>query len=333
MACGETLMNVRLDDLKAVTLTVLTHSGYPPAEAQTILDVLLYAQLRGNNQGIVKLIGAGMPRRPDARPIQITRETKLSALVDGGWNAGMVALTYALDLAVSKAREHGIGVIGTNQTNTSTGAIGYYASRAAQQGFIAFVFSGSGEYVAMHGSYEPLFGTNPLAIGIPTTGQPIVFDMATAAIARFGIVEAKTAGRTIPGDVAYDANGQPTTDAAAALLGAIRTFGGYKGAALSLIVEVLTGALVSTTKDADGKKTDWGNLVLVLDPELLVDGDTFEARTSQLIERVKAAKRLPGVDDIFIPGERGNRILEQVERTGEVEIDEALWSALQQVVK
>jgi LDH2 family malate/lactate/ureidoglycolate dehydrogenase len=321
-------MQVRLDDLKAVTLTVLTNSGYPADEAHIILDVLLYAQLRGNNQGIVKLIGAGMPRSANARSIQITRETKLSALLDGGWNAGMVALTRAVDIAIGKARDHGIGIVGTNQTNTSTGAIGYYANRAAQAGFIAFVFSGSGEYVAMHGSYEPLFGTNPLAIAIPTTGQPIVFDMATSAIARFGIVEAKTAGRSIPEGVAYDANGQPTTDAAAALLGAIRTFGGYKGAALSLMVEVLTGALVSTTKDANGKKTDWGNLVLVIDPELLVDGDTFEERTSQLIERVKAAKRLPGVDDILIPGERGNRILAQVEQTGMVEIDDALWSSL-----
>lgn len=325
------MMQVRLDDLKAVTLTVLAKSGYPTHEAQVILDVLLYAQLRGNNQGIVKLIGAGMPRSVNARPMQITRDTKLSALLDGGWNAGMVALTRAVDIAMDKAREHGIGLVGTNQTNTSTGAIGYYASRAAQAGFIAFVFSGSGEYVAMHGSYEPLFGTNPLAIAIPTTDQPIVFDMATSAIARFGIVEAKTAGRPIPEGVAYDANGQPTTDAAAALQGAIRTFGGYKGAALSLIVEVLTGGLVSTTKDADGKKTDWGNLVLVIDPELLVDGDTFEARTSQLIERVKAAKRLPGVEDILIPGERGNRILAQVEQTGMVEIDDALWSALVQV--
>jgi L-2-hydroxycarboxylate dehydrogenase (NAD+) len=324
-------MNVRLDDLKSVALAALAKNGYPPDEAQTILEVLLYAQLRGNNQGIVKLIGAGMPRRPDARPLQIARETKLSAVIDGGWNAGMVVMTYALEIAINKALAHGVGIVGTNHTNTSTGAIGFYASRAAQMGLIAFVFAGSGEYVAMHGSYEPLLGTNPLAVGIPTTGQPLVFDMATSAMARFGIIEAQTAKRPIPADVAYDADGQPTTDPAAALMGAIRTFGGYKGAALSLIVELLTGTLVGTTRGDDGKKTDWGNLILLIDPELLVDGGTFEARASQLVERVKAAKRLPGVDEILIPGERGNRILEQVEQTGVVDIDFELWKALVQV--
>jgi LDH2 family malate/lactate/ureidoglycolate dehydrogenase len=323
------MMQVALDDLKQTTLTVLTRSGYPPDEAQTILDVLMYAQLRGNNQGIVKLVPPGMPRHPQAQPIRAVRETKLSALLDGGKNAGMVALKAALDVAINKAREHGIGIVGTNNTSTSTGAIGYYANAAAQAGFIGWIFSGSGEYVAMHGSYEAMFGTNPLAIGVPSDDMPIVFDMATSAIARFGIVEAKTAGRSIPGDVAYDANGTLTSDPAAALAGAIRTFGGYKGAGLSLIVELLTHALVDTTPDAAGKKTDWGNLVMVIDPELLVDRHTFTARVAATMQKVKGGKKLPGVDDILVPGERGNQLLSQALQAGVVEIDDSLWAALQ----
>ena len=95
----------------------------------------------------------------------------------------------------------------------------------------------------MHGSYEPFLGTNPLAIGIPTAGSPIVFDMATAAIAWYGIILAQAEGETIPEGVAYDSEGRLTTDPTAALAGAIKAFGGYKGAALALIVEVLTRPL------------------------------------------------------------------------------------------
>jgi L-2-hydroxycarboxylate dehydrogenase (NAD+) len=322
-------MQISVAELKQITLAVLARSGYPPDEAQTILDVIMYAQLRGNNQGVVKLIGAGLPRSKDAVPIKTVKETKLSALLDGGHNTGMVMMKVAMELALNKAREHGFSIVGSYNTNSSTGAIGYYADYIARAGMIGFIFSGSGEYVAMHGSYQPLLGTNPLAIGIPSDGAPIVFDMATSAIARFGIVEAKTAGRSIPSDVAYDADGQPTSDPSAALGGAIRTFGGYKGAALSLIVEVLTHELVGTTKTADGRKEDWGNLIFVIDPELLTDADSFKTRVVSLIERVKSSKKLSGVEEILIPGERGNRILDEITRTGMVEIEEKLWTELQ----
>ncbi len=323
-------MKVQVDELKRVTLQVLARGGYPPDEAETILNVLMYAQLRGNNQGVVKLIGAGMPRDRTCKPISAVRETKLSALLDGGRNSGMVVVSYAMKMAIQKASEHGIGIIGTNNTNSSTGAIGYYASQIAQAGLIGLVFSGSGEYMAMYGSYEPIFGTNPLAFGIPSAGKSIVFDMATAAIARFGIVEAKTAGRPIPEGVAYNNAGQLTTDPVEALGGAIRTFGGYKGAALALLVEVLTHPLVSTTLDKDGHKTDWGSLLTVIDPELLVDGDTFKERVDQMAQKLKVARKLPGVEEIFIPGERGDAFMQNVLDAGFLEIEEQLWIALQQ---
>lgn len=326
-------MQIRVDELKQVTLQVLASSGYPPDESAAILEVLMYAQLRGNNQGVVKLIGAGMPRDKAAQTISIAKDTKLSALINGGKNTGMVVLSYATDLAIQKAREHGVGIVGTNGTNTSTGAIGYYAGRIAKQGFIGLAFAGSAEFMAMDGSYEAILGTNPLAYGIPTAGKPIVFDMATASIARFGIVEAKTAGRAIPEGVAYDAQGNITTDPAAALGGAIRVFGGYKGGALALLVEILTHPLVSTSPDANGRKTDWGNLVIAIDPELLADRDTFETRVSAFVERIKGAHKLEGVEEILVPGERGDRLLEQAEKSGMVEIDGALWTALQQAIK
>lgn len=324
-------MQISIEQLKQTTLRALAAQGYDAEESATILEVLMYAQLRGNNQGVVKLIGAGMPKSPNAGAITVIHETKLSARLDGAQNHAMIVLDQAVEMAIEKASAHDIGIVGTRNTNTSTGAIGYYAGRIAKAGYIGFVFSGSNLYVAMHGSYEPLFGTNPLAIGIPSAGKPIVFDMATSAIARFGIIEAKTAGRPIPPGVAVDADGNPTTDAAAALAGAILTFGGYKGAALSLIVEVLTGPLVGASFVGFGDpKHDCGNLALAINPALLIDADAFKADVERLTTRVKAAKRLPGVDEIFIPGERGDKLLEAALQTGSVEIDDALWAALEQ---
>jgi LDH2 family malate/lactate/ureidoglycolate dehydrogenase len=322
-------MQISIDQLKETTRKALHAQGYNDAEAAVLLDILMYAQLRGNNQGVVKLIGAGMPKSPKAGEITIVHETKLSARLDGAQNHGMIVLNRAVDMAIDKAQAHDFGIVGTRNTNTSTGAIGYYARRIADAGFIGLVFSGSGLWVAMHGAYEPLFGTNPLAFGIPSSDKPIVFDMATSAIARFGIIEAKTAGRAIPAGVAVDAEGNPTTDAAAALAGAILTFGGYKGAALSLIVEVLTGPLVGAAFTGFGDAaSDWGNLAIAINPGLLVDASAFHDDVARLTGRVKASKRLPGVDEIFIPGERGDQVMSEALASGSIAIDDALWAAL-----
>src|SRR5579859_3745038 len=214
-------MKISVDQLKQTCLKALRYYGYTQEEAQTIQDVLMYAQLRGNNQGVVKLVGAGLPKDPKASTITIRKESPVLMLLDGGRNAGMVVMMRAVDVAVEKAREHGIGIVGTIGTVGSTGAIGYFARKIAEAGFIGIVGSGSPETVAMFGSYEPIFGTNPLAFGVPTQQEPVVFDMATAAIARYGVIEAQTAGRALPEGVAYDNNGNLTTDPGAALQGAI----------------------------------------------------------------------------------------------------------------
>ena len=94
---------------------------------EVILKIILYAQLRGNNQNVIKLLGAGMPANPEAGEIRIVKATKLSALIDGGWNQGMTVVARATALALEKAAAHGFGIVGTRRTNSPTGAIGYFA--------------------------------------------------------------------------------------------------------------------------------------------------------------------------------------------------------------
>jgi len=325
-------MNVPIEALRQATRRAIAAQGFSAADTEIILEIILYAQLRGNNQNVIKLLGAGMPADPAAGEIKVVKDTKLSALIDGGWNQGMVVVARATGLAIEKAQAHGFGIVGTRRSNSPTGAIGYFARLLADAGMIGFVCSGSMELMAMHGSYEPFFGTNPLAIGIPTAGNPIVFDMATAAIAWYGIHLAQAEGRSIPEGVAYDRDGRITTDPAAALAGAIKAFGGYKGAALALIVEVLTRPLVGAIRDESGKKRDWGNLVFAIDPELLADDlASFQNGVSDLLARLKRLKRLPGIEEILAPGERGDRIHERIMTAGEIEMDEQIWLDLQAV--
>ncbi len=325
-------MKIKVAELTELTLKALKYYCYTEEESKTISDVLLYAQLRGNNQGVVKLIGKGIPRNPAAKPVSIVKETKLSAVLDGGQNMGMVALKQAMAMAIAKAKEHGFGMVGTHNTSSSTGALGYWAHQIAKEGFIGFVFAGSPETVCFHGSFEPIFGTNPLAIGMPSENEPLVLDMATAAMAYYGLIEAKTAGHKIPPDIAYDSEGNLTDDPAKAMDGALRPFDkSYKGASLSLMVEILTGPLVGAAFAGIGERNNWGNLIIAIDPELLADKEQFKKNVSALMARVKQTKKLPGVSEIVLPSERGNKLTKEHLASGEIEIEDNLYNELTKV--
>lgn len=328
-------MKIKISELKNLGLKALKKQGYNDSEADTILGMLLYAQLRGNNQGLVKLIGKGIPKNPAAGAITIEKETKLSARINGSHNPGAIVIKKAMELAVAKAKEHGIGIVGTNNTNSSTGALGYWAGQIARQGLVGFVFAGSPETVCYHGSYEPIFGTNPMAIGVPTDKDPIVLDMATAAMAYYGLIEAKTAGRKIPPDIAYDSEGNLTDDPTKAMDGALRPFDkSYKGAGLSLMVEILTGPLVGASFTGIGDTaTNWGNLVFAIDPEMLTDRKEFARNVSALAARVKTTKKLPGVTEILLPGERGDKLTKSRLASGTIDIEDNLYRALQQAAQ
>ncbi|MEK7544120.1 MAG: Ldh family oxidoreductase [Patescibacteria group bacterium] len=328
-------MNVKIADLKNLGLKALKKQGYNDTEADTVLGMLLYAQLRGNNQGMVKLIGKGIPKNPAAGAITIEKETKLSARINGAHNPGAIVIKKAMDLAITKAKEHGIGIVGTNTTNSSTGALGYWAGQIAREGLVGFVFAGSPETVCYHGSFEPIFGTNPMAIGVPTDGDPIVLDMATATMAYYGLIEAKTAGRKIPPGIAYDTEGNLTDDPAKAMDGSLRPFDkSYKSAGLALMVEILTGPLVGASFTGIGDTAaNWGNLVFVIDPEMLGDRKEFAKNVSALAVRVKATKKLPGVTEILMPGERGDKLTKQHKTEGTIDIEDNLYHALEEAAK
>eukprot|EP00854_Cymbomonas_tetramitiformis_P005754 gene5754-6946_t len=326
-------VTVPLDHLKDLTLKAIKNFGYSGEEAQAMCDVLMYAQVRDNSQGINKVaVGAFIQMEPDRTEMKVVRETKLSALIDGGKSAGILAYSKAMNMAVEKAAAHGMSLVGTNNSPTGTAALGYYAKHVADTGFIALCMSTNPEWVAPHGSVEAIFGTNPIAIGIPKglKGRSLVLDMATAAYSYGALHKHNVAGTQIPANVAIDSQGKPTLDASEALKGAIHVFGAsHKGSHLALMVEILAGSLVGAAVEGKHAAKNWGNMMAVIDPELLGPPEDFEARLHTVLSRVKGAKKADGVQEILLPSERSDKLAARREASNQIEVERNLLAALE----
>jgi L-2-hydroxycarboxylate dehydrogenase (NAD+) len=327
-------MLVPLDELRQLNRRALTLAGYDEDEINLMLDILSYAQLRGNVQSIVQFAGPGMPKHPEARDVSVIKETALSVLLDGNRNAGMVVMHRAMILASEKAAAQGFGMVGTRNTCQATAAIGYYVRHLALNGFIGLAFCGSSKKVAHFGSYQPIYGTNPLALGLPTFSEPIILDMATSALPFFKLAAAAMLGQPLPAGVAMDAAGRDTTDPQAALSGALRSMDrGPKGSGLGLLVEALTGPLVGAAfANVGDTNHNWGNLILAIDPELLVGREEFQRQMMALRQAVKSCSRLPGVQEIFLPGEQGDRRAAVALQKGYLEIEDRLFAQFREKI-
>ncbi|UOQ59313.1 Ldh family oxidoreductase [Leucobacter rhizosphaerae] len=328
-------MKIQVSELEATVVAGVEKLGYTGEEARIIADVLLYAQLRGNNQGISKIATGGVPKADAVAPFRVVTETKCGALLSGGHS--MVASVRAADKAVDLARTHGVGVVASNNTRTSSGSIGYFARRIADAGYIALVTVANGGWaaVAPFGSAEPKLGTNPLAYAFPYDGGAVVFDTATAAAAYYGVVEAMLKGEPLPEGVGLNALGEPTTNAAEvlgtgdgeAVGGALTTFAGHKGFGLSLLVQLLGSAFALAGFPGGHEEDGAGTFVLAIDPGLLAGTDEYLTRSRELIDSIRSAKPIAG-QRVSLPGERGDAIAAEAERTGEIEIADAIWNEL-----
>ncbi len=195
--------------------------------------------------------------------------------------------------------------------------------------------AGAPRGVAFYGGIESVFGTNPIAFGFPTLEQPVVFDMSTSAITFSGLIRAKTLGIPLPENTAIDSDGNPTTDPDKAIAGATLPFDhSYKGSGLGLVIELLCGPLTGAAyvfKKSD-EKNDWGTFMLAFSPDLLGDAGAFRKNASDLVQRVKKAKTLPG-KSVHIPGydtyEKADQLLQN---DGEIEINDEILKKLRELV-
>nr|WP_314532100.1 Ldh family oxidoreductase [uncultured Pseudomonas sp.] len=224
--------------------------------------------------------------------------------VDAGNGFAQPALEAARALLVEKARSAGIALLAIHNSHHFA-ALWPDVEPFAEQGLVALSVVNSMTCVVPHGADRPLFGTNPIAFAAPRAdGLPIVFDLATSAIAHGDVQIAARKGERLPPGMGVDGLGQPTQDPKAILEGgALLPFGGHKGSALSMMVELLAAALTGGNfsfefnwSDHPGARTPWtGQLLIVIDPSKTA-GQSFAERSQELVRQMHAAglRRLPG---------------------------------------
>jgi LDH2 family malate/lactate/ureidoglycolate dehydrogenase len=297
---------------------ILRGHHVPPQDARTVAELLVEADLRGVDSHGAHLMAMYATRLAagEIHPItelRITRDDGSTVQLDGGLGFGQLAGLEAVRLACERAPRYGTATVAVRET-THLGALGAYTSRVADAGFIGLCVQNGPTFVPPFGGVTPLFSTNPLSYAIPTGSEPaIVYDVATTAVAGNKVLLAKKRGDTvIPAGWAADANGVPTTDAAAASVRHLQWFGGHKGFGLALLVELLAGVLAGssfgTTERTESPlhgdvRVAKGFVLMAVDPARFAGTDQYRSDVDVLIREVRSSAPAPGVDRIWLPGE------------------------------
>ena len=315
---ADTPDTVRMSPAAAAELgrRALRRIGYSEDDAQIITDQLVDNALCGYRFASLPRILAiadNNKTRKERRPITTVHETPMSALIDGGNNLGYVSVYRATELAISKARERGFAMVGVYDSYYS-GRSAYFMEKIAKAGLVGIHAASTRPHVLPIGGIKPVFGTNPLCIGFPSSNGPVVYDIGTASIMVGEVQLAAHIGQELPEDIAFDEHGTPTRDPNAALRGGWVPFGGHKGYGLSFAVQAL--GLLAGAALPQGKVKDYGFLLLVIDPKLTLPGGEFPDHMTGLVDKIKATPRRPGVDEIRIPSERSFREREQRRKEG-----------------
>ncbi|HEX2761568.1 MAG TPA: Ldh family oxidoreductase, partial [Rhizomicrobium sp.] len=253
--------------------------------------------------------------------------------VDGQRGLGPVVAMAALDAIIPRAREDGIAVAAIRNTN-HLGALAYYAEHVATKGLTCISLTISEALVHPYGGRKAMIGTNPIAIGVPSSPHPMVLDMATGLVSMGKIHDHANRNAPIPLGWALDENGDPTTDAAAAKKGAIAPFGGAKGYALGIAFEVLVASLAASAIGTDVKGTldsvnvsNKGDLFIVIAPP---HAEAAKELVTDYLDSIRAAAPADPEHPVLAPGDRAHKVRAQSEKRG-VYLDDGLWDDLQKL--
>ena len=298
-----------LAELTELSMRALERAGASRAMAMATAKALVAAEAQG-------LASHGMARVPqyathlrngraDGNAVPTVANARGgAALVDAHSGLAFPACALAVDEAIKRAREFGVSFVGVTNSH-HFGVAADHLEAVATAGMVGLAFGNSPSAMPAAGGKHPIFGTNPIAAAFPRkNGEPLMIDLSLSEAARGKVMIAAKEGQPIPLGWALDREGQPTTDAKAALAGSMLAMGGTKGAMLALIVELLacalTGAAMGFEADSffvdEGNRPRIGQAFLVIDPDALAGRAVYLERVETLIAEMEkdAGVRLPG---------------------------------------
>lgn len=335
--------NIDPSSLRQIGYQLFEASGCTVEDAHAVVDHLVESNLFGHDShGAIRYYeytraireGRFQPRATAT----VVRDHPSTAVVDAGGALGQVGATFAMNLAIEKARQYGLSTVALRNTS-HVGRAGAYPLMAARQKNLiglAFVNAGHlGYQIAPFGGLDGRLSTNPIAFSAPRQHtEPILLDMTTSVVAEGKVRVAINQGKQVPEGWLIDSEGNPTTepnDFRADPPGAILPMGGvvaHKGYGLGLVVELLGGAL-SGEGCANGSRSMKSNGVLftVYNIEHFTELSAYYSEIEGLLEHVKSSRLAPGFSEILAPGEPEFRNAQRKESEG-IEIDETTWAAI-----
>jgi L-2-hydroxycarboxylate dehydrogenase (NAD+) len=302
-------------DIVEFVAAVLERLGVPAPDARIVSDCMVFAHLRGFDThglpclaGYVECLERG---RISPKPyITVERPLPWTVRLDADNGLGHVAAHRAMSLAVAAAEQLGMGAAVVRRSN-HFGAACCYSMLALPGDCIGLVTSNAAAAAAPFGALEPFLGTNPLSVAVPTlNAPPFVIDMATTEGARKKVRQALSKGAPLPAGWALDKEGNPTTDPKTALEGVMLPFGGMKGSAVTLLLDILSGVLsgaefggqVLSVLTNQERESGNGNFMLVLKVSSFLPVEEFKARMDEELGRLRALRPLKGIKEVIYPG-------------------------------
>lgn len=318
----------------------------PAADAKVIAHLMIKSDLAGaDGHGIFRLPAyikriraGGINLNPN---IHIEREQGATALINGDNAFGHLVMNKAVEVALEKVKQHSVCWVGSHFGNHS-GAASVYVRKLAEQGYIGIYMAvGNANHMAPWGGIDLLLSTNPIAIAVPAGEHPtVLLDIATTVAAYGKVKVAAQKGESIPDTWMIDRNGKPITDPTKSSEGSLLPIGGYKGYGLAVMIGLLAGALNNAAVGKDTVDfnahhdliTNTGQTIIAVDPSAFGNKEQFIERVVTLVNDLKASSKLPGVNQIRVPGDGAAKVMAERLKHG-IPISPELQESLNQCAK